>query len=173
MHAGLYHGRVMDHEQLTFCSISVILHSRQSTGNLSYSGKIKWESCRYPQRLQSVFKIHFNDSKTQCKKVPLDVLLYKGQDAEPTGDTKPGQSVGSSARRSWLVWEGLWTCSFLDCIEFSFFVHPQPKGRAVRREKFISWRIWWLTGTTCPALVPGSDGSSWRFSACWIDVRLV
>lgn len=35
-----------------------------------------------PQRLQSMFKIQFNNSKTLRKKVPLDITRRRGQDAE-------------------------------------------------------------------------------------------
>lgn len=140
--AGLYHVRVMDHEQLTLCSISVILHSRQSTGNLSYSGKTKCGPCRYPQRLQRVFRIHFHDSKATVPKVPLEA---------PENPASPG---GSPARRHWLGFEH---CSLFDCIEFLFIVQPQPEGRAVGREKLNFWGIWLqtsVTGPQCPWLQP-------------------
>lgn len=133
MCAGLCHVRVMDHEQLTLCSISVILHSRQSTGNLSYSGKTKCGPCRYPQRLQSVFRIHFHDSKATVPEVPQEAP-WRGQGAGTHWSQKTQPVLeGNPARRHWLGFEH---CSLFDCTEFLFFVQPQPEGRAVGREKW-------------------------------------
>lgn len=99
----------MDHEQLTLCSISVILHSRQSTGNLSCSGKTKCGPCRYPQRLQSVFRIHFHDSKATVPKVPREAPR-EGRVLEPTGARKPGQSWREPCQE---MLAGLWTLQFI------------------------------------------------------------
>lgn len=150
--AGLYHVRVMDHEQLTLCSISVILHSRQSSGNLSYSGKTKCGPCRYPQRLQSVFRIHCHDSKATVPKVPLEAP-WRGQGLEPSGARKPSQS--------WRHWLGFEHCSLFDCTDFLFTVQPQPEGRAVGRKKMEFLKN--LVADQCdwPHSVPGSNQSSW------------
>lgn len=73
-----------------------------------------------------MFKIHLDDNKTQCKKVPLDVPVETDNVASLSGAV-PGE-VGFCMKGFQRF------CSF-DCIEFLFFVPPQPKGRAVGREK--------------------------------------
>lgn len=172
MCAGLYHVRVMDHEQLTLCSISVILHSRQSTGNLSYSGKTKCGPCRYPQRLQSVFRIHSHVSKVTVPKVPLEAP-WRGQGAGTHWSQKT-QPVLEGALPGDIGW-ALNTAVDLIALNFYSLCSLSLKGRAGGREKLNFWRIWLLTSVSGPtvSLAPARTPGSWRFNASWIDVRLV
>lgn len=164
--AGLYHGRVMDHEQLTFCSISVILHSRQSTGNLSYSGKTKWGPCRYPQRSQSVFKIHFDYSKTQCKKVPLDIP--EDRILKPTGDRKPSQSCRELCQKKLACLRRAFNISvYLIALNFYSLCTLSLKAelwgeRNLFFEEFDCWPVWRAPHWSLPPI--GAPGY-WRFSA--------
>lgn len=158
MCAGLYHVRVMDHEQLTLCSISVILHSRQSTGNLSYSGKTKCGPCRYPQRLQRVFRIHFHDSKATVPKVPLE-SPWRGQGAGTHWSQKT-QPVLEGALPGDVGW-GLNTAVYLIALNFYSLCSLSLKAELWGEKKLNFWRIRLLNQCDWPLSVPGSDQSSW------------